>query len=228
MARLPSLAGGWSLRVVLLFSAFFLTGAVLAQDVETREFRVFIDGEIAGRHRMTIATNGDGSTSMHAAADVKVKKFGITVYSYTYSGAETWKAGHLQRLDSKANDNGKAFDVAIQSAEGGLQVTVNGQTRRANADAWLTTYGQAPPVRFRNQGIPLLDADTGKDIAATLQYLGVAPVTIAGQAVNCNQYVLNGGVKIKLWYDGSDRLVREESIEDGHTMILELTRLTKP
>jgi hypothetical protein len=226
MARLPNRAGGWCLRWALVAVPLLLADAARADDVETREFTIRIDGDVAGTYLMTITKYNDGSVSMQGKADVKVKKFGITTYTYSYSGAEIWKNGRLLRLASKANDDGKQFEVVAAALPNGLQVTTNGQTRNA-PDAWVTTYWQAPGAHFRNKSIPLLDADTGKDIAATLQFVGVTPVTFGGQAVNCNHYQLAGGVKVKLWYDGSDRLVREESTEDGHAMTLELTKMTK-
>ena len=48
-------------------------------------------------------------------------------------------------------------------------------------------------------------------------------LNVAGKAQNCSLYtVQGGGLDVKLWYDAQDRLVREESVEDGHTLVLEL------
>jgi hypothetical protein len=40
-----------------------------------------------------------------------------------------------------------------------------------------------------------------------------------------NHYKLTGKVNVDLWYDGSDRLVRQEWVESGHKTVLELVRV---
>jgi hypothetical protein len=103
-------------------------------------------------------------------------------------------------------------------------VTVNRRQRMARADVWLTSYWRLPDAKFRNQAVPLLDADTGKDISGHLKYVGLEMVTIAGQKVRCNHYRLTGTPSpVELWYDGSDRLVRQTTVEQGLRTVILLT-----
>jgi hypothetical protein len=97
----------------------------------------------------------------------------------------------------------------------------------ASPDVWVSTYWRLPPARFRNQNVPLIDADTGKDLNATLRFVGMENTPVAGQSVQCAHWRITGGVQVDLWYDGYDRLVREESIEDGHKTLLELIQVNK-
>ena len=108
-----------------------------------------------------------------------------------------------------------------------LRVKVNGQDKMSRADVWLTSYWHLPLASQRNGAVPLLDADTGRDINATLQYVGVGPVTFAGQAQNYARYRLTGGVQVELWYDATERPVRQEWVEDGHKSVLELVRVRR-
>src|SRR5262249_22595508 len=101
-------------------------------------------------------------------------------------------------------------------------VRSNGAERMARPDVWLTTYWQLPDARRRNGPVPLLDADTGKDINGRLQFVGVEPVHVAGQMMNCAHYRVLAHVPVDVWYDGSDRLVRKEWVEDNHRAQLEL------
>ena len=83
-------------------------------------------------------------------------------------------------------------------------------------------------AKFRNRGVPLLDADTGKEIAANLQHVGTSQINVNGSAQNCAHYRVTGrGVQADLWYDSQERLVRQESIEDGHKTLLELSRIRR-
>ena len=80
----------------------------------------------------------------------------------------------------------------------------------------------------RGPNVTLFDADTGKLINARMERVGIEKITILGKkGVDCNHYKLTGGVQVDLWYDGTDRMVRQESVEQGHRTILELSRLQR-
>jgi hypothetical protein len=42
-----------------------------------------------------------------------------------------------------------------------------------------------------------------------------------------NHYRLTGKMNIDLWYDGSERLVRQEWLEQGHKTVVELIRVRR-
>jgi hypothetical protein len=50
---------------------------------------------------------------------------------------------------------------------------------------------------------------------------------VAGQVQNVNHYRLSGKVAVDVWYDGSERLVRQEWVEEGHRTVLELARVRR-
>jgi hypothetical protein len=199
-----------------------------AEELEIREFKVKIDGKAAGDYKMTISRHADGTEVMAGKADVSVRFWGI-LYTYKYEGTETWKDGRLWQLKSASNDDGKKFAVDAAAEGDKLGVTANGQGFRLRWDVWTTTYWHAPVPRFEGQVMPLIDADTGKDIQSTLQKAaGLEAVNVAGQLQNCKHYTLRGGgLEVDLWYDAQDRLVREEATESGHKTRLELARIRR-
>jgi hypothetical protein len=191
---------------------------------EQRDFNILVDGSQAGAYSMSITEHDDGSETMSASANVKVSYFGgLKTYRYSYQGAETWKAGRIVRFNSSSNDDGKEFNVSAASDAAGLRLRVNGRDRTVRPDVWLSTYWHLADPRFRNQGVPLLDADTGKDLAAKLQYLGARQLMVAGKAQKCTHYQLTGEVQAELWYDAQERLISLKSISDGHHYELILT-----
>src|SRR5262249_12721149 len=99
--------------------------------------------------------------------------------------------------------------------------------RISRSDVWTTSYWRLPDGERTDRDIALLDADTAKEIAAKLDYVETKPITVAGQTVQCAHYRLRGGVQVDLWYDGKDRLVRQESIEEGHRTVLDLTSVRR-
>jgi hypothetical protein len=200
--------------------------AAPAADTETREFHVFVDGKRAGTASMTIAHADDGTTTVAADTEVKVKVLGLNAYSYSYRGKETWKGGKLKKLDSTCNDDGKRFVVSAAAESEGIRIRVNNQERMVSSDVWLTSYWNRPTKEMLDQTVPLIDADTGRDLEAKVTYVGQEQMNVAGEVQNVMHYKLVGK-DVDLWYDSSDRLVREESVEDGHKMRLEMNKLRK-
>jgi Family of unknown function (DUF6134) len=215
----------------VLCTALMLAGdRALAADgiTEQRDFSILVDGDPAGNYSMSITQRDDGSQTMSAAANVRVKYLaGLKVYRYSYRGTETWKAGRLIHFTSTSNDDGKEFTVSAIPDSGGLRLRVNGRERFVRADIWLTTYWHLADPKFRNQGVPLVDADTGQDLAAQLQYVETKPMELGGQVQNCTHYRILGDTQAELWYDSQERLVRMISWSEGHRYELSLTRIRR-
>jgi hypothetical protein len=201
-------------------------GRAGAADVETREFRVLVDGKRAGDAQMTIHRADDGTLTMHCDTEITVKVGPIRVYSYKYRGRETWKDGRLRRFQSVCDDDGKHFDVRAEAGEDGLHVSVNNVQRVVGPNAWLTSYWQQPdPTRY-DTVVPLLDADCGRSLEAHLRLVGVEHPA-ADVRAEVRHLRLSGQVQVDLWYDGSGRLVRQEWMEEGHRTRLELKNIRR-
>lgn len=200
--------------------------AVRAGDSETREFAVLVDGKPAGTASMAIQRQDDGSTVVSCDTSVTVKVL-FKKYVYTCQSREVWKDSRLQQFASRCNDDGKQYQVSAVAQADGVHVRVNGRERTARPEVWLSSYWTLPDAKLRDQAIPVLDADNGRDMQVRIQHIGAAQIAVAGQMQNVQHYRLTGTVKVDLWYDAADRLVRQEWIEDGHPTALELTRLRR-
>jgi hypothetical protein len=213
------------LRLSLL-GAFAAASVLQAGEEERRTFSVSVDGKPAGAHFLIIQINDDKSVVVTAQADVSVRVAVIT-YKYSFRGSETWKDGKLQQLSTSTNDNGKKHTVTAEATKDGLAVKADGREVQIRGEPWLTTYWKLPAENQRGPEVGLLDADTGKLINAKLEKVGLEKATALGKPVECVHWKLTGGVAVDLWYDGSDRLIRLESVEDGHRTVLELSRLQR-
>jgi hypothetical protein len=197
-----------------------------AADIETRDFTVLVGGKRAGEVHMTIHRQDNGQINMRCDTDIRVNML-LKQYKYVYRGLEVWKDGRLIRFDSNTDDNGTRYIVSAVAEATGLRVRANNVERMAKPETWLTSYWSLPDPRLRNQLLPIIDADTGKDLDGKLQFIANEKRVIAGQMVPVNHYKLTGKVNIDLWYDGSDRLVRQEWLEQGHRTLLELSRVRR-
>ncbi len=202
------------------------TGVAQDGSKEIRDFNILVDGKERGKYRMTISRHTDGTEIMAGEADLKIN---YLVYAYQYSarGTETWKDGRLLELANVSNYNGKKYNVNAVNRGNVLAIKVNGHERAALPDVWVTTYWRLPDTHWRNRPLPLLETDTGKNLSAELKQVGMSNLTIAGTPQKCSHFRVSGGVKVDLWYDQAERLVRKESVESDHRTVLELNRIRR-
>jgi hypothetical protein len=215
--------GGW--RWVPTLLVLLLGIGQAAAETEVRDFKVMVDDKDAGAYHMTL-TEKDGVVTMTGAARVKVS-YVVVSYKYDYAGTETWKDGRLQAFRSSCNDDGKKHEVSAYIDGKDLRVKADGKDSKTSVDTWLTSYWHLPDATLRKGGLSLMDADTGKLMTGKLGYIGKETMTVGGKEQVCFHYRLTGDVSVELWYDGSDRLVRQEWKEDGHKTVLLLDRVGK-
>lgn len=214
----------WVAAALALLSAF--CPAASAADVETRDFSVVVGNKLAGEVHVTIHKDDNGSTYVRCDTDVKVK-IGLREHKFIYRGYEEWKAHRLVKFDSNTDDDGKRFFVKAIAQKDGVLVTVNNAEKMVPAHVWLTSYWSLPDPKLRDQELPLLDADNGRELSGTLQFVATEKVKVGGQTIPLNHYKLTGKVSVDLWYDGGDRLVRQEWLESGHKTVVELVRVRR-
>jgi len=222
-------SGGWqAARAVrwLLCAGVFMAipsgSRAVAAEVEHREYQIRIDDKPAGHYHMIITNRDDGVVVVQGQAQVDIRVL-VVRYRYTYRGTEFWKGGRLERLDSTCDDDGKNFTVKALADGNSLRVTVNGEGRAVRPDVWTTSCWRLPAAQYRNRALTLLDADTGREIAGHLQYVGESEVTVGGQPQDCVHYRVTGDTKLELWFDAQERLVRQESEEQGHATVIQLS-----
>jgi hypothetical protein len=208
---------------LVLLGVLSVSAGRAAAESEVRDFSIDVDGASCGQYLMTITRQDDGTLSMKAEANLTVKAFLVT-YRYSYNGTEHWKGGRLVQLSSKCNDDGTKYDVFAQAEGNALRVRVNGKERLCNGEVWTTSYWLLADQRFHNKNVPLLDADSGKEYLSQLQYVGVKQISVGGQAQNCHLFRVTGGptTPVDLYFDGDNRLVRQEFTEQGKRIVFHL------
>jgi hypothetical protein len=195
---------------------------------------------------MRIGRREDGAVRVRIDSRLSVN-YVVYVFRYSSSGAEVWKDGRLVELENAADYNGTRYHVKAGASPQALQVTVNGRGKVGDLEAWSTSYWQIPDrfaqedpgeaarsversgnrlnARSEARTIPLLDADRGRTLRGRLTRIGEETLNVAGRRKACTHYSVGGDVQVELWYDESRRLVRMETIDQGHKTVLELARL---
>jgi hypothetical protein len=217
-------AAGWLCGLGLLLAPAW--SAVRAADIETRDFNVLVGGKAVGEVHMTIHRQDNGQIQMRCDTDVKVNAV-VRTYKYSYRGEEIWKDNRLVRFASSTDDNGKRYVITASTEGNALRLRVNTLERLIRPDVWLTSYWCLPDAKLRNNVVPIIDADNGRDLDSRLQFVAAEQRSIAGQVVNVHHWRLAGKANVDLWYDGSERLVRQEWVEQGHRTVLDLVRVRR-
>lgn len=244
--------GAW-LAIAVIGLSCGIAGGADPRDLEhqTREFQVSVDGKPRGKCTMQIRRREDGADTVRIKAALS---FNFVVYEYRYSstGTEVWKNGRLIELENAADYNGKKYSVKAKAEKKGLRVTVNDKPFDAEPDVWVTSYWRLPdhlaqagdagrkaagghgvvpaggvraPRRAAKTTVSLLDSDKGRPLKGEVQCIGEETVTVAGKKKTCTHYKIAGDVEVEVWYDGDQRLVRQQTVEEGHKTLMELTRV---
>ncbi len=206
-----------------IFVAILL--ALPAAEVESREYRILVDGKPAGSYRMTISKQPDGTVVQAGQADVMVQVL-LKKFVYSCRGQETWKDGKLIKLEASTNDDGKRYLVRVEPVGSDLRVTVNGKTHTAPAAASSTSHWHLPADR-RQGDITRIDTDNGRVVTGKIFHVGRENVMASGQSIAADHYRIASVAPAELWFDGADRLVRQETAEEGHKVVLELVKFTR-
>src|SRR5207245_8632937 len=126
------------------------------------------------------------------------------------------------------NDDGKQYQVLAQADGDKLRVRVNGREHTTLQDVRTTTYWQSPDPQSPNSPLAILDCDTGKNFRGSLRFVGMEQLIVGGQTQNCAHYQIRGeDVHVDVWYDSQQRLVRQDSLDDGHRVLFELARIAR-
>jgi hypothetical protein len=198
-----------------------------AADTETRTFSVLVDGKKSGDYHLVIKQQADGTIHVSAQSEVRVTLLAIPVYTYSYQAQEVWKAGRLQNFESSGKEKGKAFAIRADLDGADIRVRANGEEHRTRADVWPTSCWQLPGAAYRNNNIVLMGCDTGRDIASRLEFVGSEKITIAGQVRTCTHYRVMKDALHDIWYDGQERVVRDEWMSSGHRTVIELVGIQR-
>jgi hypothetical protein len=196
-------------------------------ELQTREFRVSVDGKVRGTQTMVFSRRDDGAEVMRADVEV-VLNFIVYRYRYASAGTEVWKDGRLIELANEADYNGDKYVVQASATQQALKYEVNGEAQKAPLDIGVASYWREPDAKRVGQKVRLLDSDKGRQLTATLEKLKVESISLPGSTVKATHYRLRGDVEVDAWYDDQGYIVRQESVESGHKTLLELTSIQKP
>ena len=192
---------------------------------ELREYDVSIKQSPVGKVSIRTAEYRDGT--IVAVTDTLVNaRFFLVTYHYEYHGKETWQNQRLARLDSHADDDGKKLAVTAVTDSTRSRLDVLGNPPRSGPALVMTSnYWRLPDLRLATGKFSIVDSDTGTLFNVRLQRVGAETIPVDGQNVACEHYRVSGDTSAELWFDGNRRLVRQQTVEQGHLTEVRLVRV---
>ena len=176
----------------------------MPRDGDEIRFDVLRQGKPFGSHivRFDVAENG----MVTARTDVKLRAgFGpIPLYRYDLAATGRWKGGRLIELTGKVNKDGREGSVTARAH--GDVIEVDGSGYRGTVPA-----ATLPASHWNIAGTGatvLLSAENGQPLDVSVTRIGRETVTVAGQAVEANKYLLDSDIDVTLWYDDAGRWVK--------------------
>jgi hypothetical protein len=185
--------------------AFLIIASSLAAEGATRSwsFRVSLDGREIGRHTFTRAEGADGARVV-SEARFDVRFLFVSAYRYEHRAEERWRDGCLVSLEARTDDNGARKDVRVQP----------------EGCTWSFAYWDPGILRAPR----LLNAQTGEVVPVRWAALGTESLAVRGNPTETSRHRLTApGLRIDLWYAGSDWVALESIVEGGRRLRYELS-----
>lgn len=189
--------------VLAALTLLALPGFALAES-KTITYTILKEGDPIGKETYVVDRDGD-RTTVALTVDSAVHILFLD-FKYHHMRTESWTGSALEKLSADTDDDGTKHHVEIAAdPAGGFKVTTDGKSVAVPADAFpLAQWNKAMvdhPVL-----IPVENDDT--PYKAVWKDAGPAPLTIGGQTVQTEHYVLSGDIDRDLWYDSDGVLAK--------------------
>jgi hypothetical protein len=210
----------YAIAMVTSFIMMGVTQPVSAGQIDEYQFRVFLDGDEIGTHRVQLKQQGDQKeVSIEANFDVKI--LFVNVYSYRHSNSETWTGQCLNNINARTDANGDDFFVVSRDSSQGLKLGTHDGEKQL--EGCVRTFAYWDPGLLRAER--LLNTQTGEYVAASINEIGAEAIELNGTKVMANRYQLIADNEvIDLWYaDGNRWVALESKTEKGRTIRYEST-----
>ncbi len=192
-----------------LLAASVLTGP---GDSANRRFSLVYKGRTIGRHVVRSAPVIE-DVSVSTEVEVSVKRFFLTVFSYSHRSEERWRDGRLVALKSQTTEGGETFSVDGAVGARGFRVVGKEGPFIAPAAA-LTSNCLWNSAILQQEAV--IDAQHGGVIGISVRQLGDDHIVIAGRLVAAKRFTfITPDLAGTLWYDDAGRWVSGALERDG-------------
>lgn len=197
--------------------------AIAAQERSRLAFDVYLDDSRVGSHSISFERIAEDRMDVEIAIDLEVKFGPFTVFDYRHRNSTEWHNGRLHRMESRTDDNGDRFDVAVDRSAGELLVNATGlDPYTTRPDILPTTYWMASTVAQSQ----LINTQSGEQIDVEVREIGREDVPGPAGPIPATRYGMSGDLDIDLWYDDDGILVSLAFRARGYDVTYQLAERT--
>jgi len=195
-----------------------------ANTAQEWQFRVYLDDEEIGYHKVRLTGGADG-TRVSVEADLDVKFLLFTAYRYRHQTEEIWRGSCIADIQSQTDDNGERLFVRSEPDGDGLVLSTHAGERELSGCIRSFAYWN-PELLDASR---LLNTQTGEYEEVDIQNLGHGSFEIRERKIEAVQYRLTaGGYRIDLWYTPEmDWLALRSETKDGYQITYVRDRLVQ-
>jgi hypothetical protein len=194
---------------------------------EIREYQVVVKDKPVGNVTIRIDQAANGATVARTDTTVEAE-FLLIKYHYEFHDQEIWNGDQLVQLQSNINKNGRPLTIAVTGSPRDSNIQVQGQAPRIGPPVTMTeNYWRLPSAAAITGNFYLLQADTGAVRVAGLKFVGLESINIQGQPVACNHFRVTGDATADLWFDGENRMVRQQTVEQGYPTEIRMVQVRR-
>lgn len=188
------------------------TSIVLPLAGDRRQFSVFYKGTRIGAHTILYSSATD-ETQVSTNINLLVKAAFLTVFRFSHSSTETWRAGQLMSLSSETLEHGETLHVNGAATPQGFRVVSKGGPFIAST-ATLTSNSLWTPAVLEQT--TLVDAQYGGIIGVSARKFADEQIAIGGRQIAVTRHTLiTPYLAGSIWYDEKNLWVRGEFERDG-------------
>lgn len=197
---------GRSFGLIAVVCGLFVTGAFAATPGVPADgrllFTVVRDGEPIGTHHYRFAGNAD-RTTVDIRTDIDYRFLFLPLYRFRHTSKEVWTGGKLTDLFSRTDDNGESIKIEAHAKGDGLFVKGLDGEYQAGPGVVPSSLWNSDIVRAKE----LLTTIRGKLLKTTPKFVGEEVLTLNGQEVSTDRYVLTGKFQRNVWYDRDSKVL---------------------
>lgn len=184
-------------------------------------FKVLRNGKKFGTHEISFSGDPDGEMRVRSQVALKAGLGPITVYRYALDTTETWLDGILVGLRGNGNNDGKKMQVAATADAANL--TIEGTEYVGSVPLGIIPSSHWNIAQI--QGTQMVSTEDGEIIPIRTEKVAAEDLTIAGETVRADRYLLDAAIDLDLWYDSQSRLVKLAFETQGQSIVYELQKL---
>lgn len=167
-------------------------------------FQVLRQGNPFGSHEVRFDVADDGDLLVETEVCLRAGLGPITLFRYGLETEERWENGQLISLTGDVNDDGDRESVIASAIDGALVVEGDGFEGALDLGILPASHWNVAQTEAEN----LLSSENGEVLDVTVIPEGRETISVAGQPIEANRFLMDSEIDVTLWYDDAGRWVK--------------------